>query len=142
MSTYPAHDHLAALRDLVAGHLRWAAWEDLIEQHGITIDRPHGSSHPVHTSIIYPIDYGYVQGTLGSDGHELDVFVGAADTGLVGALLTADFRKGDREVKLLHDCTPEDVYLVNGFVNYDRRLMEGILVLRRPLSALWDREAR
>ena len=64
------------------------------------------------------------------------MFVGSAHNGLVGLLLTSDFRKGDREVKLLCDCTPEEIYLANGFINFDRTLMEGTLVLRHPLHTL------
>ena len=33
-----------------------------------TIDRPLGSSHPRHPEMIYPINYGYVDGVIGGDG--------------------------------------------------------------------------
>lgn len=115
----------------------WSAWETLIRSNGITIDRPRHSVHPVHDEIVYPIDYGFVSGTKSSDGEEIDIFVGTADSGLVGAIWTTDHRKGDRECKFLIDCTPEEVYLVNGFLNFDRSLMEGRLVLRRRMRELW-----
>ena len=123
--------------------LDWTAWERLIAQHGITIDRPRHSAHPDHPSIIYPIDYGYVNDTISSDDHEIDVFVGSATVDpygekLVGAIWTTDHRKSDRECKFLWRCTPEEIYLVNGFINFDRRLMEGTLALRRPMRELWD----
>lgn len=114
----------------------WAEWEALIRANGITVDRPRGSAHPQYPDIIYPLDYGYVNGTVSSDGDEVDVFVGSARNGLVGLMLTSDFRRGDREVKLLCDCTPEEIYLANGFINFDRKLMEGRLILRRPMSDL------
>ena len=122
-----------ALSALVVREIRWGRWERLIRSNGITIDRPYGTRHPEHESIIYPIDYGFVNGTLGTDGHELDVFHGSASTGLVGTLVTIDHRKGDVEFKLLFDCRPEEIYLANGFINFDRRLMQGALVLRRPM---------
>ena len=59
-----------------AQHFRWAAWEKLIGQNGITIDRPYRSRHPRFPEIIYPLDYGYINGTRGTDGDEVDVFVG------------------------------------------------------------------
>ena len=124
--------------ELVRAHFAWEAWERLIERNGYTIDRPYRARHPDHPTIIYPIDYGYVNGTSGSDGQEVDVFVGSADNGLVGTLLTTDHRKGDREFKLIYRCTPGEIYLVNGFLNYDRTLMEGLLVLRRPLHEVWE----
>ena len=126
-----------SLRTLVAGQFGWAAWEALIDQNGLTIDRPYRSRHPDFSDIIYPMNYGYINDTTSTDGHEVDVFIGTADTGLVGLLMTTDYRRGDREVKLLFDCTPEEIYLANGFINFDRARMEGTLVLRRPMHELW-----
>ena len=40
-----------------------------------TIDRPLGSAHPRHPDMIYPINYGYVDGLIGGDGEEQDVYV-------------------------------------------------------------------
>jgi inorganic pyrophosphatase len=40
-----------------------------------TIDRPLGSSHPRHKEMIYPINYGYVDGLFAGDGAEQDVYV-------------------------------------------------------------------
>ena len=123
--------------DLLVERFNWDGWEALIAQHGITIDRPHRSHHPDFREIIYPMNYGYVNDTLGTDGQEVDIFVGSVRNGLVGLLVTSDHRRGDREVKLLYGCTPEEIYLANGFINFDRRLLEGRLVLRRPMHTLW-----
>ena len=38
------------------------------------IDRPFGSKHPKH-GFIYPVNYGYVPGTVSGDGEELDCYV-------------------------------------------------------------------
>lgn len=40
----------------------------------IKIDRPLGSHHPKH-NFIYPVNYGYVPGTINSDGEELDAYL-------------------------------------------------------------------
>ena len=40
-----------------------------------TIDRPVGSVHPRHPDMIYPINYGYVDGVFAGDGAEQDVYV-------------------------------------------------------------------
>ena len=120
-----------------AQHFRWAAWEKLIGQNGITIDRPYRSRHPRFPEIIYPLDYGYINGTRGTDGEEVDVFVGSGTGGLTALLLTTDHRRGDREFKLLWGCTPEEIYLAHGFINFDRTLMDGLLVLRHPMQELW-----
>lgn len=128
-----------ALGALFARHLRWAEWEACIREHGYTLDRPLGTCHPRFPEIRYPIDYGYVNNTRSTDGEALDVFVGTARNGLVALLLTADARRGDRECKLLYHCTPEEIYRVHGFINFDPRLMQGLLVMRYPLHQLWDR---
>ncbi len=39
-----------------------------------TMDRPMGSRHPQH-GFLYPLNYGYVPGTLAPDGEELDAYV-------------------------------------------------------------------
>ena len=39
----------------------------------VEIDRPLGSRHPREDDITYPINYGFVPGTLAPDGHPLDV---------------------------------------------------------------------
>ena len=38
------------------------------------IDRPMGSRHPQH-GFLYPLNYGYIPGTLSPDGEELDAYV-------------------------------------------------------------------
>ena len=49
------------------------------KQVNITIDRPLGSYHPRHPNIYYPINYGYVEGILGGDGAEQDVYLMGID---------------------------------------------------------------
>ena len=40
-----------------------------------SIDRPLGSSHPNHPDMVYPVNYGYVDGLTAGDGEEQDVYV-------------------------------------------------------------------
>lgn len=140
MSVQIAGVALSSLRPLIVEHIDWSGWERLIEAQGVTIDRPARTQHPEYPQIIYPIDYGYVNGTIGSDGEALDCFVGTGDTGVAAALLTRDYRRGDREVKLLLDCTPPEIYTAHGFINYDRSLLEGVLAMQRPMHTLWARD--
>ena len=45
----------------------------------VLIDRPIGSVHPTY-GFVYPVNYGYVPGTISGDGEELDAYVlGAAE---------------------------------------------------------------
>ena len=41
----------------------------------VTVDRPLGSYHPEHPDIYYPINYGYIEGTMAADGEEEDAYV-------------------------------------------------------------------
>jgi len=127
------------LGQAVAQHFHWTSWERLITKNGLIIDRPYLASHPVWPEIVYPIDYGYICNTTSSDGEGVDVFVGTARLGLVGLIMTRDHRKGDREIKLLYNCTPQEIYMVQGFINFDRTRMEGALILRQRMYALWER---
>ena len=119
-------------------HVDWELWDRLIGDMGIKLDRPEGTLHPEHEDIRYPIDYGFILGTMGADGSEVDIFVGSSENGLVGAIFTTDHRKNDKECKFIFNCTPEEIYLVNGFINFNQDLMQGHLVLRRPMRELWN----
>ncbi|HEU5347549.1 MAG TPA: inorganic diphosphatase [Ktedonobacterales bacterium] len=41
----------------------------------VKVDRPLGSIHPRHDDIYYPVNYGFVPGTISPDGCELDVYL-------------------------------------------------------------------
>ncbi|MBQ7783905.1 MAG: inorganic pyrophosphatase [Oscillospiraceae bacterium] len=41
----------------------------------VTVDRPMGSCHPEYADMIYPINYGYVEGVIAPDGEEQDVYI-------------------------------------------------------------------
>lgn len=40
----------------------------------VTIDRPLGSRHPKY-GFVYPVNYGYIAGTISGDGEEVDAYV-------------------------------------------------------------------
>ena len=41
----------------------------------VTVDRPLGSAHPNYPDMIYPINYGYVEGIIAPDGEEQDAYI-------------------------------------------------------------------
>jgi inorganic pyrophosphatase len=45
----------------------------------IVVDRPLGSAHPRQPDVVYPINYGYIPGTMAPDGHPIDVYVLGVD---------------------------------------------------------------
>ena len=41
----------------------------------VIVDRPLGSCHPEHPDLIYPVNYGFVKGTLAADCEEQDAYI-------------------------------------------------------------------
>lgn len=68
----------------------------------VTIDRPMGSYHPVHKSLYYPINYGYVKGIIAQDGAEQDAYVIGVDVPVkefTGKVVAIIHRNDDVEEK-------------------------------------------
>jgi inorganic pyrophosphatase len=96
----------------------WKRLEELLATHELVIDRPKGTRHPKYPRFIYPLDYGYLRGTSGGDGNEIDVWRGSqAGGGLVAVVCTVDAMKRDAEIKLLIGCTEQEIDAVNRFHN-------------------------
>jgi inorganic pyrophosphatase len=41
----------------------------------VTVDRPVGTYHPIHKTIFYTVNYGYVEGIFAGDGEEQDAYI-------------------------------------------------------------------
>ena len=101
----------------------WDAMTELLTTSDICIDRPRGSSHPRYGDALYPLDYGYLENTTSSDGGGIDVWLGslnsvvdnASPKTLTGILCTFDTLKRDAEIKLLIECTEEDIQIIQEF---------------------------
>ena len=88
----------------------WQAIDSLIATSHIVIDRPRGTPHPRISSFIYPLDYGYLAGTMSGDGAGIDIWRGTLATATVTAVVCAiDLAKRDMEMKLLLGCTPAEI---------------------------------
>ena len=103
--------------------------DDLIRENEIVIDRPKGSAHPRFSDLIYPIDYGYINGTKSQDGQGIDVFRGDDPSlGVIGIVCTLDRLKKDSEIKVLYNCTEDNISTILTTLNHGP--MSGILVRR------------
>ena len=101
-----------------------------METSNIIIDRPKGSAHPRYTEYIYPLDYGYLDGTSSMDGEGIDVWRGSkSDLTLNAVLCTVDMVKRDSEIKLLLGCTEAEIQTILQFHNQSE-MMRGMLVRR------------
>jgi inorganic pyrophosphatase len=70
----------------------------------VLIDRPLGSRHPDGHAIWYPVNYGYIPGTVSGDGEPVDAYVlgvfepVAEVSGVVAGLI---LRRNDAEDKVV-----------------------------------------
>ncbi len=108
----------------------WTYLDALIRSAELVVDRPKGSPHPRFPSIAYPLDYGYLKGTLSGDGKELDVWRGSLVEGRLDAVVcTVDLLKKDVEVKLLLGCTEGETDAICAFHNGSEHM--AAILLRR-----------
>ena len=108
----------------------WAALDKLAASSKIVIDRAKGTPHPRYPEYIYPMDYGYLEGTSSMDSEGIDLWLGSDPAKKITALLcTVDLVKRDSEIKLLIGCTEEEIQTVSEFHN-QHELMRGMLVRR------------
>lgn len=77
-----------------------------------TVDRPLGTAHPRHPEMIYPINYGYVDGVVAGDGAEQDVYIFGTDKPLKdfeGKVIAVWHRFDDVEDKWIVSLNGEDI---------------------------------
>jgi inorganic pyrophosphatase len=96
----------------------WQALQTLLLEAHLVIDRPRGQAHPRYPDLVYPLDYGYLEGTTAGDGGGIDVWIGSLGSrALTGILCTFDTVKRDAEIKLLAGCSALDVETIRQFNN-------------------------
>lgn len=85
----------------------------------VVMDRPVGTAHPKHPEVIYPINYGYVDGIIGGDGEEQDVYV-LGETKPIekfdGVIVAVVHRYDDDECKWVA-CKPNEKYTAEQIEN-------------------------
>ncbi len=78
-------------------------YSDIIGKHvDCKIDRPLGTAHPRHPDLKYEVNYGYVEGVIGGDGAEQDVYILGAEEPLKkfsGTVIAVYHRLNDNEDK-------------------------------------------
>ncbi|MGC5329160.1 hypothetical protein [Micromonospora sp. DT62] len=113
----------------LAGMSIWEQLDELITAGTITIDRPRGTPHPKVPEYVYPMDYGYVDGTDGGDGSGIDVWVGRSPGLRATALIcTYDAVKRNSELKVAWDCVGSEIDVIEAFYAPQP---QAVLVVRR-----------
>jgi coenzyme F420-0:L-glutamate ligase / coenzyme F420-1:gamma-L-glutamate ligase len=115
----------------------WDYLDRMVAEHPAKIDRRRGSAHPRYPELIYPLDYGYLDGTTSIDGGGLDIWIGSLEAHHLDAVaLTVDLHKRDAEIKLLLGCTEVEKQIILDFLNGNS--MRAWLVRRASSMALLD----
>lgn len=108
-------------------------WEKLVyllHNATVIIDRPKGSCHPRYSSVIYPLDYGYLDGTTAADGNGIDVWRGSLPEAHLDAIVcTVDILKRDTEIKLLLGCTDQEKESILRF--HQNQYMSAIIIEKK-----------
>lgn len=96
----------------------WQKLDTLYLSSQLVIDRPKNTCHYKYSNLVYPVDYGYLSDSTGSDQSPIDVFKGSIKSTKVGAIVvTADILKRDCEAKLLIGCSDEEIQNILVFLN-------------------------
>lgn len=107
----------------------WLALDRLVNESRVTIDRPTGTGHPRYPDFVYPLDYGYLEGTQAADGGGIDVWVGSEQgRRVVGVICTVDCTRRDTELKILLSCTPAEMTVI--LQTHNRGSQAGMLIPR------------
>jgi coenzyme F420-0:L-glutamate ligase/coenzyme F420-1:gamma-L-glutamate ligase len=113
----------------------WDSLDRLVAEKRLVIERPQGTCHPGYPDMVYPLDYGYLQGTLTADGGGIDVWRGSQDLPFLDAVvLTIDPGKNDAEIKLLLGCSEAEKQVVLDFFGHALR---GAQLVRRGGFYAW-----
>ena len=107
----------------------WQVLDRLVAESKIIIDRPKGSRHPKYPSFIYPVDYGYIDGTTSMDGGGIDIWKGTNGEVVNAIICTIDLLKRDSEMKILIGCSEDEKQAVLKSHNSSEN-MKGILIAR------------
>jgi inorganic pyrophosphatase len=113
----------------------WLTLDELVATSALRIDRPKGSAHPRYPAFIYPLDYGYLEGTQAADGGGIDVWVGGLPdrrvTRVTGVVCCVDLAKRDSEIKILLGCSQAEAEVI--LRTHNDGSQSAILIMRPDL---------
>ncbi|MBR2461368.1 MAG: inorganic diphosphatase [Clostridia bacterium] len=101
----------------------------------VTVDRPLGSYHPEHPKLYYPINYGYIKGTMSADGEEEDAYIlGVSEpvSEFTGKIIAIIHREDDIEHKWV--VAPEGVSFTKAEIEDMTHFQEQYFKIRIELT--------
>lgn len=125
------------MKDFENNALFWQKLDTIYLSSKLEIDRPKDSVHYKYSNLVYPVDYGYLKDTTGSDMEPIDVFKGSLKSSQIqAALVSADILKKDCEVKLIVGCDEEEIYNILVFLN-QTEFQKAVLIRRGDEVPEW-----
>jgi inorganic pyrophosphatase len=110
----------------------WQGLDQMVATGRLIVDRPKGFPHPRHPSFVYPLNYGYLEGTRSADGDGIDVWIGSLPDRQVTAIIcTVDLDQKDAELKLLLGCTSQEAQMA---LNAHNAGSQTGMLIRRPYA--------
>ena len=115
----------------------------------VTVDRPIGSSHPDYPSLVYPVNYGYIEGVLTPGGEEQDAYIIGVDipvdkfTGRKIAIIHRKDDVGDKWVVAPENMPytkqqiEEMVYFQEQYYDSFVQMLNEEMSMRQSLNGLW-----
>lgn len=117
------------MSELLSDGRFWQSIDELVATCKAVVDRPKGSRHPRYPAIVYPLDYGYLEGSTSGDGGGIDIWVGSLpDKHVVGIAVTVDLHKRDSEIKILLGLTEQEISTIYQFHN--EASMSAVILMR------------
>lgn len=115
----------------------WQKMDTLLLSSACKIAHEKGSAHLKYPNLIYPVDYGYLQDTVGTDSQPIHVYKGSLKAQNVDAIVvSADILKKDCEVKLLIGCNEDEKLKILEFLN-QTQFQKAILIQRGNQIPSW-----
>jgi 8-oxo-dGTP pyrophosphatase MutT (NUDIX family) len=112
--------------------------EDLIT---VKMDRPIGSTHPDDPAMVYPVNYGYVEGIIAGDGEEQDAYVLGVDVPVdefTGRKIAVVHRRDDVEDKWI--IAPENILFtkqqIEEMINFQEQYFDSYVEILN--DEIWD----
>lgn len=96
----------------------WQKVDTLFLSSNLIISRKKGDTHPNFRNMIYPVNYGHLDDTIGTGSDGLSVYVGSGSQSRITAVvIAADILMKTIDIKLLAGCTEKEVDEVLRFLN-------------------------
>ncbi|WP_394530917.1 inorganic diphosphatase [Priestia aryabhattai] len=99
----------------------------------VKVDRPLGSRHPKY-DYIYPLNYGYIPGTMAADGEEIDAYILGESISLdeyEGSVIGIVHRKNDVEDKLIVSNNAYSLEEIQKLVHFQEQYFDTEIILTK-----------